>query len=150
MKSKIKVYVDNWVDVKKLESHNIEIIWFSFENTNKRIKNKWIASWNLEYFWNAPLRDFTSPLKLYNWKTKFYNWIEKIVWKQNKTDVLHLDSAIKSWASFFITNDKDDIFNKKDELENLLWIKILYQNNLQELFDEVYYLWTEQNKSSFI
>lgn len=66
--------------------------------------------------------------------------IREIVGSENESDVRHLDSAYRSDCDFFITPDKDDIIDKRDQLEPLLKLRILHhidnKEELLKLFDD--------------
>lgn len=97
---------------------------FAYDQTNKQIKevaNPSDATWDeIDYSWDeldyAP-KDFTpSP---------HYKEIQDIIGKENRKDVLHIDSAFKSGSKCMFTRDDHFLSDgKKDKLESLLNIKL--------------------------
>ena len=104
---------------------------FPYENNNKKIQNFGQPS---EATWddlnNVTWESIPGKWEDYVGSSK-YNDILEIVGKEKQysVDIKHLDSAYKSGCACFITNDKDDIYSKKVQLEPLLKIKILYSNS---------------------
>lgn len=130
--NELKVYVDNGAYVNKLKelvtNDLIELIQFKYENKNKRISHDGLPggeatfedlkNYTYEMLGDLTYGDFA--------KSDKYDDIRRIVGKQDsqRMDAMHLDSAYKSNCKVFLTTDKDDIWNKRKELECLLSIKI--------------------------
>ena len=140
---KIKVYLDNWVNVKKLlpfvNQWLITLIQFPLENKNKKIKVKWKWTWltwdNNLATWNDLYETTWSDTWFHS---DHYERIIKILWKENIKDIHHLEIAYNNKADFLITNDKDDIYNNKKSIESFLKFKILYQDSLEDLYSEIW------------
>lgn len=64
--------------------------------------------------------------------SKIYNELEQIVGKSNRQDILHLDSANKEQADIFLTSDKDDIWNHRQEIEKITSYKIFHTGSEEE------------------
>ena len=118
---KMKVYCDNGAYVKKLrplqKAGEVELIMFQYENKNRNISNSGTPSklqWRdlKNYTWStSPARKWSD----YSGSEK-YNKIVSIVGLANhRVDILHLDSAYKSGCKVFLTNDKGDIWSKREQ-----------------------------------
>lgn len=136
----VKIYCDTGGYPQGLKSYErqgmVEIIMFPYENVNKKIRRK-----------GKPSQARWSDLNNFTWKDMNGSWsdyigsnkfekIKKIIGSENYEDILHLDSAYKSGCKVFFTRDRNDIINKRDELEKLLDIKIYHPNNDWEVFEK--------------
>jgi hypothetical protein len=127
----LKVYCDTGAyrsELADLElSGTISLFQFKYENKNRKIKQRAEPSrptWSeLKYTWRE-----LSGLTWNDMGRQSNIWPEiiKIVGSQNATDAKHLDSAYMTKCAAFITSDKTDIANRKDEIENLLNIRIFH------------------------
>lgn len=132
----MKVYCDNGIRpawIKRLQvSNKVELMFFPYENTNRGIKKlakPSTATWNnLNMAWND-LNDITWNTFV---KSDKFEEIEKIIGKEHKNDIRHLDSAYKSKCIAFITSDKNDFINHRKNLEKLLDIRIFHQKDERE------------------
>ncbi len=55
--------------------------------------------------------------------------IERIVGRDNRRDVLHIDSAYKSCCACFFTRDRSDIIANRTELETLLGLRFFHPDD---------------------
>ncbi len=130
MTNKIKIYCDTGADIDflKYSSEKIEFIQFPYDSSHrsKKVKmpvaNPSASNWyQVNITWQeaiAPWTDYT--------ESTIYSELEKIIGKQNKEDILHLDSAYKTGAHLFLTSDKRDIWSKRSTLESICGFKIFY------------------------
>lgn len=126
-------------DLKKIA--NIDLISFPFENYNKRtIKSKKPS----ELTCDSTLITADSDLLISNTdRSEIFNSIEKIIGKNNYNDIRHIDTAYKEKCKLFITPDKGDIVNYKENLEKITGIKFFYCEDIEEIKN---YLFKMQRK----
>ena len=134
----MKVYCDNGAYRKELrplqEAGAADLFMFKYENKNRNVPNSGLPS-KLQW------RD----LKNYTWDTipagrwddfsgseKFDQIVAIVGLANHRVDILHLDSAYKSGCEVFLTNDKGDIWSKKEELEPLLGMRIFNTEEIEE------------------
>jgi len=137
---KFKVYCDTGGFNKNLlplqKGGEIELLHYPYENKNKNIAQEALPS---AMTWSDMIRP---------WDEEFHSWdeyagsekfseLKKILSPKNRKDILHLDSAYKSKCHFFITSDKGDIYQKKNELSRLLDMTIVLHTDLSRLTDRV-------------
>ena len=121
----IKVYCDTGgyrSELKDLHQKGlIQVIQFHYENRNNNIKNSAPPSnptWDeMNYSWNE-LSDLIWD-DLGKTSDKHVE-ISRIIGKDNKRDIKHLDSAYMARCNAFITSDKDDICSNKNEIYHSL------------------------------
>jgi len=105
----------------------IQLYQFHYENRNKHIQgmappsNPTIAEMNYSY---AELGDMSYE-KLGEQSSKIQE-IEKLLGKQHKRDIKHLDSACMAGCHVFLTSDKDDLVSKRDQIIMLLGINVFH------------------------
>jgi hypothetical protein len=132
MNKKVTVTLDSGADYKrmrKLEVEGlIEITMVNFENgrENKRAKVKQnpVAVWGQT-----------------NWGESVYASEEDLVFEQLKKllgnnhikDCIQLEAHHTSGRDYFVSEDKDDILSRKEELEKLFGIKVLAPEELEIL-----------------
>lgn len=145
---KIKIYVDNGANIKSIKHHPLcHFINVPYDKSGRRTQLAKIsdASWGqLDLRWeelpdeDAPnSQDFTFEALE---GSKIFDAIIEIVGKEDdkRIDVLHLDSAFKEKAEIFFTNDKDDIWSKKELLEPLCGFKIFHSpSELEQMMSYV-------------
>ncbi|NHN79460.1 hypothetical protein HA520_19620 [Azotobacter chroococcum] len=140
--ARVKVYCDNGAcpaELKELQKQGkVTLYMFKYENKNKYIKESGVPS---KATWND-MRNYTWDAVPSNWSTcsesSKYKDIIKIVGLANKrVDILHLDSAYKTKCEIFMTNDKDDIWTHRNELEKLLDIRIFCISEISECVDYI-------------
>ncbi|MDP3957954.1 MAG: hypothetical protein Q8Q36_00640 [bacterium] len=137
---KFKVYCDTGGFARGLrsleENDEIELLYYPYENKNKKIEKRALPSATT---WN----DMTRP-----WDEEVNSWeeyigsekfpeLEKILSLNNRKDILHLDSAYKSRCQFFISSDKGDIYQKRNELFRLLNITVCLHTDLSKVIDAI-------------
>jgi hypothetical protein len=71
---------------------------------------------------------------------KFAN-IESIIGRENRRDVIHVDSAYKDHCQCFITSDRGDILAKRDRLEALLGIRFFHHGDEWSDFEQFLGSW---------
>ena len=138
----MKIYCDNGTcpqELKNLQKEGfVELYMFKYENKNRHIPNSGVpsrATWAdmKNYTWaDAPGRwnDYSGSDK--------YERIVSVLGLANKrVDILHLDSAYKNQCEVFMTNDKDDIWSKRAELETLLGMRIYNVFEISECVDYI-------------
>ncbi len=128
----IKVYCDTGgyrPELRELQNQGkIGLVMFPYENTNKKIDNSGspsAAQWN--------------DMKNLTWDTVQGTWddykvspkhaaIADLIGRENRPDVLHVDSAYKSGCSVFFARD-GHILSQSERLESLLNMKVFHPNN---------------------
>ena len=134
----MKIYCGNGAcpaELKELQKIGaVELIMFKYENKNRHIKNSGqpsAATWKDlgNYTWN----DVPGTWDDYRESEKYKEIINIIDLENKRVDILHLDSAYKSKADAFITNDKDDILSYRVELEKALGFKFFHTSEIEEL-----------------
>ncbi len=129
---KIKIYCDSGADLSKLKkiSKYCEFYQFPYDSTDRPKKPLLLAKPS-----KAQWRDSHAPWLEYSeitWddfkESPLHPEIEAIIGigSENRSDVLHFDSAIKTACQVFLTSDKGDISSKRAELESLTGIKIFH------------------------
>lgn len=135
---KIKIYLDSGADITGIKSLHGQCIFFNapYDSPDRR-KNitcslppisqaQWRdANWSWAE-WNTPWDE--------NIGSVYFTAIQKIIGKENRRDLLHLDSAYKEGVHCFLTADKKDIWTHRHLLERLLAFKIFHPpSELEEL-----------------
>lgn len=134
------VYCDNGAYRKELKELDrkgiIKLIQFKYENKNKNINN--IAhpanpTWKQDQTtWDEGNYSWDDYGKTSNKR----NEIISLVGLYNELDIKHLESAHLSECDAFITNDKDDIWSKRNEIKKLLNIEVFHYIQDWEKFVE--------------
>lgn len=65
-----------------------------------------------------------------------YDAIRNVVGSQNVKDAMHLEAHLRSSNDYFVTEDKDDILNKRVELRKQFGIKVVSPEELQIICDK--------------
>lgn len=133
----IRVYCDTGAYRRELaefeRSGAINVFGFSYENKNGRIKNIAIPSApslsQVNYTWDRLRRD--KGARDWTWdglrtSSEKFPEILKIVGLQNRVDAQHLDSALRSKCSLFLTSDKDDIWSNRERIGEVVGICVLH------------------------
>jgi hypothetical protein len=115
-------------ELKGMEQNGlIKLMQFHYENRNKNIKSAAPPSkptWEeMNYSWNELPKLTWDDLDKTSGK---YNRIKDLIGKENARDIKHLDSAYMAQCDAFITSDKDDISSKKNEIYQLLNIRVFH------------------------
>lgn len=131
--TKIRMYLDNGASVKGFkEFHNqCHFIVSPYDHESARRND---VKWELGIHSEVQSRDCNWPWKddTQAWKdhsaSPYLHEIYRIIGRdpRNRRDGLHLDSAYKSKVDMFLTSDKREIWNNRQELENLLGFKIFH------------------------
>ena len=159
----MKIYCDNGacpLELKNFQKEGVvELFMFRYENNNRHIRNSGEpskATWAdmKNYAWqNAP-----GTWNDYAGSEKYDQIAELIGLANNRVDVLHVDSAYKNRCEIFITNDKDDIWSKREQLEPLLGMRFFHISEIEACVEyiknanrehdnkEIDYLQTASNK----
>lgn len=138
----MKIYCDNGAcpkELKQLQNKGVvELFMFPYENTNRHIKKSGLPS---ECGW-SDLKNFTWDTLPNTWddysgSDKYQQIIQLIGLENKRLDISHLDSAYKSECEIFLTNDKDDIWIHRAELEDLLNIRIFCVSEVSECLNYI-------------
>ena len=116
-------------ELKDLEQQGrIILVMFPYENINRKITGLGLPSQaTLGDLKNFTLETLPGALEDYKGSEKCPA-IERVVGRENRVDILHLDSAFKSQCSSFLTRDKNDILFNKAFLEELLGMRIFHSD----------------------
>jgi len=140
----IVIYCDTggYQQYLKQFSQDIELISFKSENKNKNIINKSLPPSNMTFDdykqmpENLHSEHILDDLTFDDFaESSVYKDIVRIVGKENKKDIEHLDSAYKSKVDIFLTSDYDDIYSYKKELESILGFKIFLSTKERSLIE---------------
>ena len=139
------IYVDNWVNIKKFETHQkkwlIKLCVAQLENRIKWINQLHPASnllwWEANFTWSEVVwtwSDFASSDK--------FILVEEIIGKSERADIQHIDTAYMIGVKFFVTNNPNDfIINwKREKLEELYKFKIVNWKSKDEKDNLLNYL----------
>lgn len=133
-KVKVKIYTDTGADISYLKDffRNCDFCTFPYDSSHRRKKApKPILARPSKAQWrdlNASWKELKFPWSDFSPSPIFYR-IKEIVGSGNRRDILHLDSAHKEGAHLFLTNDKDDIWDKRDEIEQIVCFKIYHTSS---------------------
>lgn len=138
----MKIYCDNGAcpsELKILQKEGkVTLVMFPYENKNKSIKETGLPS---KATW-IDTKNFTWSTIPGAWgdysESDKYKEIVNIVGLENKrVDILHLDSAYKTGCEIFITNDKDDIWMYRAQLEKSLNLRIFCTQEINDLMSYI-------------
>jgi hypothetical protein len=136
----LKIYCDNGAcpsELKDLQKQGIvELLMFPYENRNKHIKNTGLPSncgW--KDLGNLTWKTLPGTWNDYSGSDKYLDIVELLKLANKRVDILHLDSAYKSNCQVFITNDKDDIWVHRLELQTLLGLRVFSTFEIQECLE---------------
>ena len=128
---KVKIYLDSGADISFFKSYHNDCDFCTFpydlDHRRKKPPKPRVAFPSeallddCHIIWNETdfrFDDFSaSPV---------YGAITSIVGPDNRRDILHLDSAHKEQVDLFLTSDKDDIWSKRNLIEQLVCFKIYH------------------------
>jgi hypothetical protein len=80
---------------------------------------------------NLAIAELPGPISDY-FPSEHFGEILQILGQQHRRDALHVDSAVKSACSAFVTQDTD-ILRQREQLETLLGIRFFSDSELNEL-----------------
>lgn len=127
----IKIYTDSGADISFLKPYfgRCKFCTFPYDSSHRRKKppkpelaRPSEAQWrDCHVTWDElylPWNEFSG--------SSIYKNLKLIVGEGNRLDILQLDSAYKENVNLFLTSDKDDIWNKRKEIEELVEFKIFH------------------------
>jgi hypothetical protein len=134
----LRVYCDTGAYGSELMKYEydglISVHQFKYENANRHIRHAAVPSnptWDemKNYTWAdlkkiEELRDLTWE-SVEHTSDKF-NDIVALVGTKNLIDAKHLDSAVASGCTIFLTSDKKDIWSKREALKSLTGLLVLH------------------------
>ncbi len=71
-------------------------------------------------------------------KDSVYEDIVEIIGRNNIKDAMFLEAHIRNGHDYFVTEDKDDILNRRAELKNKFGVKIVTSKELEDICHELY------------
>jgi hypothetical protein len=131
----VKIYCDNGAcpdELKQLQKDGVVGLYmFGYENKNRHINNSGkpsAATWadTKNYTWN----DVPGTWEAYNGSDKYSEIVATVGLANKRVDILHLDSAYKSKCDAFITNDKDDIWQHREQLQEQLGFRVFHTSEM--------------------
>ena len=138
----MKIYCDNGAcppELKKLQKNGIvTLVMFPYENKNKHIKEMGLpskATWSDTN--NLTWETIPGTWCDYTESDKYQEIVNIVKIENKRVDILHLDSAYKTGCEVFITNDKDDIYAHRKELEESLNLRIFFTTEINELISHI-------------
>jgi hypothetical protein len=132
MNKKLTVTLDSGVDYKrarKLEVEGlIEITMVNFENGRENRKAK--VKQNPTAVWDQTNWD---EMVWADEEDVFFEGLKTLLGANHIKDCIQLEAHHKSGRDYFVSEDKDDILSRKEELEELFGIKVLTLDELEEV-----------------
>lgn len=131
----IKIYCDNGActsELTRLKKEGcVDLFMFKYENKNRHVSSGLPSKATHKDLKNYTFNDLKELCYADFHGSEKYGEIASVVGLENRVDVLHLDSAYKNKCHIFVTNDKDDIGSKRDQLERLLNMRIFCVNEME-------------------
>ncbi|MSR71183.1 MAG: hypothetical protein EXS50_00725 [Candidatus Taylorbacteria bacterium] len=131
----LRIYCDNNTTyLPWFKKYDVEVVHFPYENPNRKIRDK-VAGSNPT--WDQ--MNMTWDQSTFTWDSfepsdKFLQIQELLKRSGQNTyvDAQHLDAAYKNGCHIFITTDKTDILNRKEELGDLLNLTFFHPTEDEE------------------
>ncbi len=124
---KIKVYLDSGASLPKDLQEFCECYQFPYDSEHRPKRNLPKLALPCELMWNE------AHCK---WNEADFTWedsghpvpekIKKLIGKNNKADFKHLGSALRMKCRVFLTSDKGDIWDVRNELQSEYSLKIFH------------------------
>lgn len=138
----MKIYCDNGAcpsELKNLQNEGkVTLVMFPYENKNKHIKETGLpskATWSdtKNFTWST----IPGAWEDYSESDKYQEIVNIVRLENKRVDILHLDSAYKTGCEIFITNDKDDIWTHRTQLEKTLNLRIFWTQEINGLISYI-------------
>jgi len=126
----VKIYCDSGADITFLKKYynKCDFVQYPYDSSYRPKKKNMALATPSALTWSQA--NTTWGESTFTWGeccgSKQFNKIMEIIGKQNKADILHIDSAYKSGCHIFLTSDKRDIYSKKELLEAICNFRIFY------------------------
>lgn len=124
-----KVYCDHGSitsELRQLERQKrITLVTFPYDDECKKIQQVAQPSMAQIRDLHMPIKDLSGTFGDYAPSEKYLQ-IEQILGKNNRRDVLHVDSAFKTGCSYFFSMDKRHILARREELYQILGIRFFH------------------------